>query len=141
MGDNGSGQAVPPTNLTSVIAVGAGEYHSLALKENGTVVAWGENNYGQTNVPSGLTNVVAIAAGGYTTAALKNDGTVVAWGDNTSGQTNVLTNLPPIKSISVSSSFVLATPFTSLVQYQVDPSKDLLLIYNTNSPESTLIKN
>jgi len=43
------------------VSIAAGELHSLALKNNGTVVAWGDNTYGQTNVPAGLTNVAAIA--------------------------------------------------------------------------------
>ena len=58
----------------------AGAYHSLALKTDGTVVAWGNNDYGQTSIPLGLSNVVAIAAGVDHSLALKADGTVVAWG-------------------------------------------------------------
>ena len=45
------------------MAVAAGGSHNLALKGDGTVVAWGANWYGQTNVPPGLSNVVAVAAG------------------------------------------------------------------------------
>ena len=69
----------PGTRFTKVAA---GEVHSLALKQDGTVVAWGYNCCGQVNVPSGLSNVVAIAAGGSLSLALKQDGTVVAWGGN-----------------------------------------------------------
>ena len=39
----------------------------MALRDDGTVAAWGYNGYGQTNVPADLTNAVAIA-GGETTA-------------------------------------------------------------------------
>ena len=58
--------------LTNVVAIAAGnEYgmtggggkYSLALRKDGTVVAWGRSSYGQTEVPAGLTDVVAIAAG------------------------------------------------------------------------------
>jgi hypothetical protein len=66
-----------------VVAVAAGYYHSLALKADGTVIAWGDNRYGQTNSPVGLTNVVAVASGAYHNLALKADGTVVAWGAGT----------------------------------------------------------
>jgi Regulator of chromosome condensation (RCC1) repeat len=76
--------------------VDAGTYHSLALKSDGTVVAWGNNSLGQLNVPAGLTGVVDIAAGSGHSLALKGDGTVVAWGNNFDGQSNVpagLTNV------------------------------------------------
>jgi alpha-tubulin suppressor-like RCC1 family protein len=38
---------VQVTNLTNVIAVAGGDSHSLALKSDGTVWAWGYNYYGQ----------------------------------------------------------------------------------------------
>jgi alpha-tubulin suppressor-like RCC1 family protein len=68
------------------VAVAAGGYHSLALKADGTVVAWGDNDSGQCIVPPDLSAVVAIAAGFSHSLALKSDGTVVGWGDNTFGQ-------------------------------------------------------
>ncbi|EIJ78032.1 regulator of chromosome condensation-like protein [Bacillus methanolicus PB1] len=89
--------------LNNVIAISAGEFHSLALLNDGTVLAWGNNDYGQlgdgtnteSNVPvqvkgtggyGVLNNVAAIAAGGFHSLALLNDGTVLAWGNNESGQ-------------------------------------------------------
>src|SRR5207249_6623871 len=74
--------------LSNVTAVAAGWTHSLALKSDGTVAAWGDNTFGESTVPPGLTNVVAIAAGADPFAgeqsaysmALQRDGTVVAWG-------------------------------------------------------------
>jgi alpha-tubulin suppressor-like RCC1 family protein len=66
-----------------VTAIAAGTYHSLALKSDGTVVAWGCGrgvDLGQCSVPAGLSGVTAIAAGSYHSLALKSDGTVVAWG-------------------------------------------------------------
>jgi len=89
---------VQVSNLTDVVAIAAGNYHSLALKSDGTVWAWGQNNYGQlgdgtmnnerrTPVQvSNLTDVVAIAAGDNHSLALKSDGTVWAWGRNDFGQ-------------------------------------------------------
>ena len=87
-------------NNTNVMAISASSGgHTLALKSNGTVVAWGYNDYGQTDVPPGLSNVTAISAGGAcpydcggSSVALRSDGTVVAWGlspDVPAGLTNV----------------------------------------------------
>ena len=87
------GRPPSPRGLANVIAVAAGANHSLALKSDGTVVAWGWNAYGQATVPTGLADVIAIAAGGDHSLALKSDGTVVAWGDNSSGQSTVPADL------------------------------------------------
>ncbi len=89
---------VSVSGLTNIIAISAGYAHSLALKSNGTVYAWGDDADGQLGddpvlleqpVPvlvSGVNNVVAIAAGGSHSLALKSDGTVLAWGNDASGQ-------------------------------------------------------
>jgi hypothetical protein len=65
-----------------VTAVAAGQWHSLALRSNGTVAAWGcgRQDNGQCSVPRGLSDVTAVAAGGRHSLGLKRDGTVVAWG-------------------------------------------------------------
>jgi len=52
-----------PAGLTNVVAVAAGDAHSLAVRADGIVVAWGNNDDDQTSVPPGLTNAVAVAAG------------------------------------------------------------------------------
>jgi alpha-tubulin suppressor-like RCC1 family protein len=82
------------------IAISAGRNHNLALKSDGTVVAWGDNGHGQSDVPANLTNVVAISAGLFHSLALKSDGTVVAWGDNENNQCNVPANLSDVIAIS-----------------------------------------
>ena len=84
-------------DLSEVTAIAADGGHSLALLENGTVMAWGENKYGElgdgstndSDVPvrvSGLREVVAIADGADHNLALLKNGTVMAWGDNDWGQ-------------------------------------------------------
>src|SRR5262245_11626288 len=75
-----------PIGLDNVIAIAGGKYHAVALKADGTVVAWGDNEFGQLDVPAGLTDVIAIAAGDDHSLALKSDGTVVAWGHNDVGE-------------------------------------------------------
>src|SRR5580765_7707329 len=71
-------QVAPGARYTKIAAGGA---HSLALKSDGTVTAWGNGAELQSSVPGGLSNVVAIAAGSFRSLALKSNGTVVAWGD------------------------------------------------------------
>lgn len=89
-GDNTYGQTNVPPSATNVMAIAAGSTYSLALKNDGTVIAWGQA--GDTNVPAGLSNVVAIAAGIGQSLALKSDGTLVAWGIPRSPS---YTNIPP----------------------------------------------
>ena len=132
-GANGSGQATVPDNLSNVVAIAAGDAHALALRSDGTVTGWGSNDFGESDAPSDLTNAMAIAAGATHSAVLRNDGTVVAWGDNTAGQTNLPADWGPVKLIAAGQASTLANLYSPLVQYQVDVTKDLLLIYNTNS--------
>ena len=80
--------------------VSAGVLHSVVLKSDGTVSAFGTNDAGQTNVPAGLNNIVAVSAGGYHTLALKSDGTVVAWGSNSQGQSSIPAGLSGVVAIS-----------------------------------------
>ncbi|MBL9130935.1 MAG: hypothetical protein JNG86_07040 [Verrucomicrobiaceae bacterium] len=80
----------------SIIAVAAGEDHSLALSSDGLVFAWGNGSFGQlgdglgadshtpvavstTGVLSGKT-IVAIAAGSGFSLALTSDGLLYGWG-------------------------------------------------------------
>lgn len=64
-----------------IVAVATGYYHSIGLKEDGTVVATGGNECGACNV-SRWTDIVAISAGGTYSVGLKADGTVVTAGWN-----------------------------------------------------------
>jgi hypothetical protein len=90
------------------VAVAAGWEHSLALKADGTVVAWGRNNFGQTDVPAGLTGVVAISGGSQHSVALMSDGTVVVWGANGQGQTAVPPGLGGVVAIAAGGCHTLA---------------------------------
>ncbi len=144
-GNNSSGQCNVPPTLTNVVAVAAGYGHSLALQSNGVVVAWGNNTYGQCTVPPAATsNVMAIAAGDYFSAALLNNGTIVEWGIDNAGQTNVPqsnpTNPVNVKLLAAAGNHSIVGIFSPLVQYPVNVSKDLLLIFNsaTNSYSSNV---
>lgn len=86
---------------SGVTAIAAGDTYSMALKSDGSVLAWGNNKSGQLGdgsaptdhaspVPvSGLgvgSGVVKIVGGGTHSFAISSDGRVFAWGNNASGQ-------------------------------------------------------
>ncbi len=82
---------------TTWINVASGGSHSLGLKADGTLWAWGWNSSGQLGNGSfsnsfspvqvgSARNWTAISAGGEHSLALKADGTLWAWGQNSSGQ-------------------------------------------------------
>jgi hypothetical protein len=73
------------SSWTDIVQVAAGEYHTVGLKSDGTVVAVGDNTYGQTHT-NDWTDIVQIAAGKSFTLGLKSDGTVVATGRDNYGQ-------------------------------------------------------
>ncbi len=82
--------AVPAAASNSVVQVSAGNYHVLALRSDGIIVAWGNENYGNLDIPVAASNsVVSVAAGYYFSMALRSDGRVVTWGDNSAGVCNV----------------------------------------------------
>ena len=81
----GWGTNRPPPAGHNFAAIAAGSDHSLALKSDGTIVAWGNNDYGQAD-PCDGNDFVAIAAGWRHSLALKSDGTIIGWGYNGYGQ-------------------------------------------------------
>jgi alpha-tubulin suppressor-like RCC1 family protein len=97
-----------PSGETNLVTVAAGDSHTIALRADGTVAAWGANDQGQASVPAGLTDVVAIAAGGKLSLALKVDGRVVAWGSNDYGERNVPSDLSDVVAATTSGSHCLA---------------------------------
>jgi hypothetical protein len=97
-GNTGSPIPVEATNLLALSAggdFGWGEFE-LALRADGTLVAWGSDYSDSTNVPPEATNVVAIAAGDYHGLALLPDGTVLGWGENSYGEST-----PPASATNV----------------------------------------
>jgi alpha-tubulin suppressor-like RCC1 family protein len=111
-------EALNPATITSgsftvsqkvqVTQVAAGSGHTVVLKSDGTVAAWGFNGYGQTVVPLGLSSVAAVSTGANHTVALKGDGTVAVWGDNSYGQTEVPQGLLNVTSIAAGYGHTLA---------------------------------
>jgi alpha-tubulin suppressor-like RCC1 family protein len=112
IGDNTTNNRLTPTAVTtppsaaagtSWTQVAVGDNHSLALRTDGTLWAWGNNSYGQladntfTNrllptlvaAPTGAaagTTWTHIAAGLYHSVGLRSDGSLWTWGYNSFGQ-------------------------------------------------------
>ena len=108
----------------TVIAVVAGQNHSLALTDEGKVYAWGYNANGQLGngttvnsyLPVGVDTsgplfgkrVVAISAGANHSAAVTDDGLVFCWGLGTSGQLGNSYSLSSSTPVGVTTTGVLA---------------------------------
>ncbi len=101
-------------SLTNMVAVGAGDDHSLAVRSDDTVWAWGANGPGQlgdgtTRARTSpmqvvrLTGAVAVAGGTTHWLALKADGTLSAWGGNGAGQLGDGTTTSRTTPVAVSS--------------------------------------
>lgn len=86
---------------SSILMIAAGDEHTLALLDDGSVWAWGHNQYGQigdktTNTRQLPVNVIkpdeygspvaSIAAGANHSLAVLQDGRLLAWGNNKNGQ-------------------------------------------------------
>ncbi|HEX8476428.1 MAG TPA: S8 family serine peptidase [Pyrinomonadaceae bacterium] len=104
--------------LDGVVAIAAGRFHTLALRSDGTVWAWGINTSGQMGIPTstrvvatpmqinGLANIKAIAAGLAHTVALRNDGVVLGLGSGSSGQLGTnssASSLTPVQPVGMTS--------------------------------------
>ena len=124
-GDNSSGQLGDGTfsgHATPAAVAGMMEirsistqilsHHSLAIRTDGVVVAWGNNDNGQLGtgdtanqlvavaVPN-LSDVIATAVGASHSVALTADGTVWAWADNSSGQLGIGTSTDQFSPVQV----------------------------------------
>ncbi len=103
LGNGGTGSQNSPvresTSATDWVRVSAGQYHTCAIKTNGSLWCWGYDNKGQlgngptsTNQPSPVrestnaTDWIKVSAGQYYTCAVKLDGSLWCWGNDDYGQ-------------------------------------------------------
>ncbi|MGL4399354.1 MAG: cadherin-like beta sandwich domain-containing protein [Luteolibacter sp.] len=140
LGDGTYISRVVPVNLIQtgllagkkVVAISAGNQHSLALCSDGQVVAWGRNFAGilgtgstggsqtqpvavdRTGVLLGKT-VVAVSAGEYHNLVLCSDGTLVTWGYNDAGMLGIGNTLDQAFPVAVISTGALAGKFVTAI--------------------------
>ncbi|MEK3956028.1 RCC1 domain-containing protein [Psychrobacillus sp. FSL K6-1464] len=111
--------------------ISIGNNHTLAIRDDGYVYAWGGNTYGQlgdvanpaNHTPwkiNGLEGIVEVTTGSYHSLALTSEGEVYSWGYNNQGQLGLNTStqiiytpskiegLPKIVSVSAGDYFSLA---------------------------------
>ncbi len=99
----GNPVATQVSGLSEIVQVAAGHGHSLAIKLDGTLWAWGANGVGQLGdgttttrnspVQVKIADVAHVAGGGAHSLAVKLDGTVWAWGWNNATQLGTGTNI------------------------------------------------
>ncbi|THF77584.1 X2-like carbohydrate binding domain-containing protein [Cohnella fermenti] len=88
------------STTVTVTKIAAGQNNSIALKSDGTILAWGKNINDWAKPPEGLTGVVDIYAKDTTFLARKSNGTIVAWGSNEVGEATIPSGLTNVISMA-----------------------------------------
>jgi hypothetical protein len=110
-GDNDVGQITVPT-LANVADVAAGNSHSIALLDAGTVIQWGAI----AAAPGTAVDVTHIAAGAEHNLVRRSDGTVIAWGANSFGQSTVPNGITTATNVSAGEKHSLVVKADGTVQ-------------------------
>jgi hypothetical protein len=117
LGDNTLVNRSSPVSVvggfTDWISASAGRFHSVAVRANGTVWAWGYNGFGRlgddslvdrsspVSVVGGFTDWISASAGGSHSVAVRANGTVWAWGFNGNGRLGDGTTISRSSPVSV----------------------------------------
>lgn len=88
-GDNTGGQTNIPAGIDDAVAIAAGDFHSILLRQDGSLMGWGYNGDGQAVAPTSTLRFVSIASGAAHNLAILENGSVIGWGRNESGQTTI----------------------------------------------------
>ena len=102
LGDNTITNRSSPVSIvgefTDWTQLSTGEFHSLGIRANGTIWAWGLNSFGRlgdntttsrrspVSVVGGFTDWVQVSAGGAHSFGVRANGSAWGWGLNSSGQ-------------------------------------------------------
>jgi alpha-tubulin suppressor-like RCC1 family protein len=148
---NGNNNTTNPSNYipaqigtaTNWKLVSAGRQHSLAIKTDGTLWAWGLNDYGQLgdgttinkSIPFQIgtgNNWKSVTAGNWFSTALKNDGILYSCGINNYGQlgdgtlinklflTQINCSALDVEEFKENSFKIYPNPVTSILNVKVD---------------------
>ena len=151
----------PVSGLSEVVSISAGTAYSLALRRDGSVLAWGSDFQGQLGVEpigpelcgigsspcsklprvvSGLSNVTAVSAGFRTSLALLNDGTVRSWGANKWGQLGDgspwESDIPVTGAVTESDVPVVVTGLSGVTAIAAGEQHDLALMAGEIGPDA-----
>ncbi len=103
--------------FTDWISASAGGYHSIGVRANGTLWAWGRNNYGQLGnntvisnrspvlAVGGFADWISASAGREHSLGVRANGTLWAWGANASGRLGDNTAISRSSPVSVVGGF------------------------------------
>ena len=112
-----------------------GNYHTAAIKNDGTLWTWGNNNYGQlgdsttTNRSSPIQTIAGgsnwkyVCAGYSNTLAVKTDGTLWTWGFNFHGQlgdNTAVDKSSPVQTITFGTTWQKVTAGTTIAAIKTD---------------------
>jgi alpha-tubulin suppressor-like RCC1 family protein len=64
------------------VKIACGVHHSVAIKDDGSIVTWGNNQFNQNKDAPTEGYFIKIACGLYHSIGLKDDGTIVTWGND-----------------------------------------------------------